>query len=348
MSQVHQLIILNRTNKKDTRKAVDRCVVNDLNHVDKHLAEYAHGWRPEQRVTEIDDNLDLESVEQMLQNLHDRKEVSTVMSKQLLLAQEATGKDFGLVRHHLHDTLQLLANTLHRELVKKELVSMEMQSLDPRMSVATRHPPPPPRAKSTPSAKVQQHKVQQLQQPDDELCVQVGGHQQAPKGGSKPSVVKPGQARPGQLMPSVLKPGQARPGSHVVEHDPLKPCDSLKFMEALCVGDKVDCLDCENRWGRGVVQQVFEDGVLIHWEGFKKALDEKILFVEHLRCTEPGVHVFTNTDRPKPTPKPQKRSRLDEVETEPDPKIPKVELAEEDDNGRSRRNCSSIYRRTSR
>merc|ERR1719272_347392 len=62
MSQVHKLIIKNRTNKKDNRKAADRCVVSDLNHVDKHLAEYAHGWRPEQRATELDENLDLESV----------------------------------------------------------------------------------------------------------------------------------------------------------------------------------------------------------------------------------------------------------------------------------------------
>eukprot|EP00656_Telonema_subtile_P015335 TRINITY_DN18016_c0_g3_i3.p1 TRINITY_DN18016_c0_g3~~TRINITY_DN18016_c0_g3_i3.p1 ORF type:complete len:422 (-),score=51.64 TRINITY_DN18016_c0_g3_i3:154-1419(-) len=345
MSQVHKLIIKNRTNKRDTRKAAERCVISDLNHVDKHLAEYAHGWRPEQRATEIDENLDLESVDQMLQNLKEREQVPTAVSKQLLLAQEATGKDFGLVRHHLHDTLQLLVHTLHRELVKKDLVAVEMQSLDHRMNVAIRHPPVP-RAKPQPSAKAAASAKAASR--EDDLCVQVGGHQQAHRQGvSKPSVVKPGQGRPGHPMPSVVKPGQARPGSHVVAHDPLKPCESLQFMEALCVGEKVDCLDSENRWGKGVVQQVFEDGVLIHWEGFKKSLDEKILFVEHLRCTKPGLHVFTPAEKPKPAPTKRARSEEDQHFETLSQKTPKTELSEEDaGSGRSRRNCSSIYKRT--
>ena len=148
-------------------------------------------------------------------------------------------------------------------------------------------------------------------------------------------------------MPSVVKPGQARPGSHVVAHDPLKPCESLQFMEALCVGEKVDCLDSENRWGKGVVQQVFEDGVLIHWEGFKKSLDEKILFVEHLRCTKPGLHVFTPAEKPKPAPTKRARSEEDQHFEMLSQKTPKTELSEEDaGSGRSRRNCSSIYKRT--
>jgi len=341
MSQVHKLIIKNRTNKKDNRKAADRCVVSDLNHVDKHLAEYAHGWRPEQRATELDENLDLESVDQMLHNLKQRKQVPPNVAKQLHLAQEATQKDFGLVRHHLHDTLQLLCNTLHREIVKKELVAVEMQSLEHRVDIAQNAKISAPKAQPQPAQKAI----------DDELCVQVGGHQNASRpGGSKPSVVKPGQARPGQPLPSVAKPGQPRPGSHQVDHDPLKPCVSLSFMEALCVGEKVDCLDCENRWGRGMVQQVFEDGVLIHWEGFKKALDEKILFVEHLRCTKPGSHVPEKLEhKPKIIPKaPTKRGRSvedDEDEDEVPAKLPKSD-AQEDLNGRSRRGCSSIYRRT--
>ena len=47
MSQVHKLIIKTRSNKRDTRKVAERCAVSGLNHADKHLAEYAHGWRPE-------------------------------------------------------------------------------------------------------------------------------------------------------------------------------------------------------------------------------------------------------------------------------------------------------------
>lgn len=356
MSQVHKLIIKNRNNKRDTRKAAERCVVSDFNHVDKHLAEYAHGWRPEQRITELGDDLDLGVVDQMHQTLKDREEVSPALTARLALAQEATGKDFGLVRQHLHNTLEILVNTLHRELVKKDLVGMEMQSLDLRVEAASN------------AVMARQQQRSNSNREDDELCVQVGGLNRS---GSKQSVLKPGQARPGHAragqasvvkpgqprpgLPSVSKPGQPRPGLHKVErHDPLKPCESLQHMEALVVGDKVDCMDCENRWGRAVVQQVYEDGVLIHWEGFKKSLDEKILFVEHLRCTKPGVHVQVGGtgDKPKKT---HKRARssvsegdLAQEDTPLRAKVLKTEALEDegDGSGRSRRNCSSIYRRS--
>jgi len=361
MSQVHKLILKNRNNKRDTRKAAERCIVSDLNAVDKHLAEYAHAWRPEEDATVMQDDFDQDAVVELLNQLNEREVPTAQVETQLELAQKATEKDFKWVRSHLHDTLRLLLTILQRELVKKDLVMVEMNNLEHRVAAATQ---------------AMHERAKSGGVKDDELCVQVGGHarqsgaslikpgQARPAGikagqsrpaVSQPSVSKPGQARPGGDQPSVLKPGQARPGMPSSTVSPGSMSESLKFMKSLSVGDKVDCLDCENRWGKGVVQEMFDDGVTIHWEGFKKVFDEKILFVEHLRCTKPGVHVKRADPADKRSSSNHKshHKRVRTVEDEDTeeanpPKQPKTEAVEEDGDGsgRSRRNCKSIFRRT--
>jgi len=357
MSQVHKLILKNRNSKRDTRKAAERCIVSDLNAVDKHLAEYAHAWRPEEDAAVTQEGLDRDRIVELLNELTQREAVTPELEAQLTHAQQATEKDFKWVRTHLHDTLRLLLTTLQRELVKKDLVSVEMDQLDHRVAQATK------------AVRDKDKKAHNKSINDDELCVQVGGATVLKPGQARPGGLKPGQARPGQSsLPSVMKPGQARPGGDlpsVVKAGQARPgmansvispgsmSESLKFMQSLSVGDKLDCLDCENRWGKGVVHEVLEDGVTIHWEGFKKVFDEKVLFVEHLRCTKPGVHVkrTDSVDRKSSSKAQQKRVRSVEVEDveEVPAKQPKIEVEEDggDGTGRpGRRNCKSIFRRT--
>merc|ERR1711865_764340 len=114
----------------------------------------------------------------------------------------------------------------------------------------------------------------------------------------RPSVCKPGQARPGQLpAPSVNKLSQPRPGlvaagsaavsNSVAVETPIN--DSEKYMRSLKVSDSIDCLDSNNRWDVGVVQEVVRDGIIVHTQTSTSAL--KVTFAEHLRCTKAGIHV---------------------------------------------------------
>ena len=138
---------------------------------------------------------------------------------------------------------------------------------------------------------------------------------------------------------------------------PPESCDSLKHMKSLQAGDKVDCLDSEQRWGKVVVKDVMEDGIIIHWEGFKKSLDEKVSFNEHIRCAKAGIHVKrtaapVQASRNKAYPKSHaKRARPVTEDDQTVPDLPATKIAKPDPEdgeggGRSRRNCKSIFRRS--
>lgn len=359
MSQVHKLIMKTRSNKRDTRKVAERCAVSGLNHADKHLAEYAHGWRPEERTSDLSSDMDLDSVTDLLKSIVSNAKPTPELQTQLGLAEAATGKPFVLVRKHLLDTLELLATSLHRELVKKKLILLESDILPNRFGAA---PNPAPKAtpRATPRAARATPKEPHIDR--DDICIPVGNTSKQ-MNANGPSVCKPSQPRPGQArvvepsVPSVSKPGQARPGMQATPA--IDTCDSAEHMRRLKVAERIDCLDNENRWGKGIVVEVMEDGIIIHWEGFKKTLDEKITFNEHFRCTKAGVHVKrtatpAQANKSKSQPKPHTKRARPVVEVVEEPDLPASKVARSDaeplDNGdggggRSRRNCKSIFKR---
>jgi len=61
-----------------------------------------------------------------------------------------------------------------------------------------------------------------------------------------------------------------------------------KQMRKLKKGDAVDAIDKGGLWGKAHVCDVQKDGLMIHFDGFKKTYDELMIWKEHMRICPSG------------------------------------------------------------